>query len=281
MRKAPVCRWLPSVSRSTLVALMLSAPVAAAAQGFAGTAAVTHGSASFNVSGNVQTVSIPTTSPVTTINWTPTDTASSASVNGAPINFLPAGNTVSYVGAAANGVTYTVLNRIIPSDQTRTVGFYGTVDSTPNTRLWFYSPGGMLIGKSANFYVGGLVLTAGDPVTDGTGNFITTTTNANGTTTDSFSVAAAAGSTSAITIAKGATISAVNSGQSNYIVAIAPQINQGGNISVAGSAALVAAESATFAVDSTGLFNISVTAGTTVSHRHFHPYRQYRGRFRR
>ncbi|MDP9056871.1 MAG: hypothetical protein M3N34_06010, partial [Pseudomonadota bacterium] len=260
MRKSPLSRWLPGASTTTLAVLLVAAPIAAPvavrAQGFAGTAVVVHGSAGFSSSGSVQTINIPTTSPVTTINWTPTDTA----IGGGAINFLPSGNTVSYVGATGAAVPYTVLNRIIPTDQTRTVAFNGTVNSTANTRVWFYSPGGLLIGSTASFNVGGLVLTAADPVTDDTGNFITTTAG-----TDSFSVAAAAGSTSAITIQPGANIQAVNSGQSNYIVAIAPQINQAGTISVAGSAALVAAESASFAVDRQGLFNITVTAGTTVA----------------
>jgi len=252
MRKSPFSRWLPGASRTTLAALLLAAPMAVRAQGFAGTAAVVHGSAGFSSSGNVQTVSIPTTSPVTTINWSPTDTA----VGGGAINFLPSGNTVSYVGAAGAAAPYTVLNRIIPTDTTRTVAFNGAVNSTANTRVWFYSPGGLLIGSTASFNVGGLVLTTADPVADDTGNFMPIF--------DQFTVQSPAGSTSAITIQPGATINATSSAQSNYIVAIAPQINQGGTISVAGSAALVAAESASFAVDSQGLFNITVTAGTTV-----------------
>ncbi len=256
MRTAVFSRWLPGASRNTMAALLLAAPVAAGAQGFAGTAAVAYGDASITVHNNVQTIKIRSNCPVTTINWTPTDKA----IGGPPINFLPAGNTVNYVGANGASVPYTVLNRIIPNDQTRPVAFFGTVDSTPNVRLWFYSPGGLLIGATANFNIGGLILTAADPVTNRNKSFITTSAG-----TDTFALAAAAGSTSAITIQPGANITATNPGQSNYIVAIAPQINQGGTIGVAGSVALVAAESASFAVDSQGLFNITVTAGTTVA----------------
>lgn len=269
MRKAPFARtdlarpsrarWLPGVSRGAMAALLLAVPVAARAQ-FAGSAAVVHGSATISTVGSTQTVNIGAGSPVTTINWTPTDSA----IGGGPINFLPQGQTVAYVGSPLASVPYTVLNRILPADPTRSVAFNGAITSTANTRVWFYSPGGLLIGSTATFNVGGLVLTAADPVTDGTGNYITTASG-----TDSFSVAAAAGSTSAITIQSGASINAVNSGQASYIVAIAPQIIQGGTISVAGSAALVAAESATFSVDSKGLFNIGITAGSTVSSNTF------------
>ncbi len=261
MRKAPFACWLPGVSRGT-VALLLSTPIAvpvACAAGFSGSAVVAHGGATIGSSGNTQTITISAKTPVTTIDWTPTDTA----IGGGAIDFLPAGQTVSFVGAAGTGF-YTVLNRIIPNDLTRTVAFNGAVTSAANARVWFYSPGGLLIGSTATFNVGGLVLTTSDPVIDAKGNFITTTSGA-----EEFSFAGVAGSTSAITIQPGASIKALSSGQSNYIVAIAPQIDQGGTISVAGSVALVAAESASFAVDSHGLFNITVSAGTTVADNTF------------
>jgi filamentous hemagglutinin family protein len=261
-------RW-SGVSRAAM-AIMLAAPLIAhsgaaragsmATAGFVGTPTVVSGSASFVNTGTTQTVTIPVSSPQTIINWVPTDTATSAS----PINFLPNGSTESYVGTASPGASYTVLNRILPTDPTRVVGFNGTVVSTPNTNVWFYSPAGILIGATASFDVGSLVLTTADPTSNGNGGFFT---YSGGTTR--FSVAGTAGSQSAITIMAGAQLNAIDQGRSDYIIAIAPQINNGGTISVAGSAALVAAESATFAIDSQGLFNITVDAGTTVANNTF------------
>ncbi|MDE2303207.1 MAG: hypothetical protein KGK11_11685, partial [Sphingomonadales bacterium] len=254
MRKSPgrpSSRWLPGVSRGAMAALLLAVPAGARAQ-FAGTPTVMRGSASFSTTGTTQTVTVG--APITTINWVPTD----AAVGGPPINFLPAGTTESFaepVGVPAFSAT--VLNRILPNDPTRSVAFNGSVTSPGNIAVWLYSPGGLLIGATAQFNVGSLLLTAADPVVDANGNFMATP--------GQFAVAAAAGSTSAITIQQGAQINALAAGQSNYVVAIAPQISQAGSISVNGSAALIAAESASFTIDTNGLFNIQVTSGTTVA----------------
>jgi len=234
----------------------------AQAQGFAGTPTVASGAATISASGSTQTVQLINGNPQTIINWAPTDTATSTN----PINFLPAGQTVAYLTPAGQSAAYTVLNRIIPTDTSRSIGINGTITSSSNVRVWFYSPGGFLIGANAVFNVGGLVLSAADPVT--------TTNPASGQTTfvnstsgsDSFVVNGAAGSQSAITIQPGAQINVTGAtGQSTYMVAIAPQISNGGTINVAGSTALVAAESASFAIDPQGLFTIAVSSGSTVS----------------
>lgn len=233
--------------------ISLAAPQALYAQAFQGTPTVGYGTANINrtVPGQ-DTITLPAASPTTVINWAPTDTAPA----GGPINFLPNGNTVNFNSATTAGA-FTVLNRILPVSTTRAVALNGAVNSSSNVAVWFYSPTGLLIGSTANFNVGSLLLSSADLVVDGTGNPMPTA--------NKFSVFSPAGSTSAVVVQAGAQLNALTTGQSNYIVAIAPRIQQDGAIGVRGTAALVAAESASFAVGPTGLFTINVTSGTTVT----------------
>ncbi len=183
--------------------------------------------------------------PLATINWTPTDTG----IGGGAINFLPSGSTVNF--ASARGAPYTVLNRIIAVDPGRVIAFNGAVNSDGIGAIWFYAPGGILVGANARFNVGSLLLTANDPRTDANGGFLPGG--------NSFSLAAAAGSTAGVTIAAGAQINAARAG--SYVIAVAPTVTQAGAITVNGSAALVAANSVDFTLNA-GLFDITVTAGT-------------------
>lgn len=251
-----------AASRTVIAALLatgaIAAPIVAQATGFNGMPTVASGGATFSTSGSVQTIQLNQTQTI--INWAPTDAATSA----APIAFLDAGQTVSYTPQGVD-LTYTVLNRILPSDATRAIGINGTINSAKNIRTWFYTPGGFLLGSNAVFNVGGLLLSVADIATTtnpstGTVSFVTQTGAA-----DQFSVAGIAGSQSAITIRAGAQINVATAGRSAYMVAIAPQISNAGTINVAGSTALVAAESASFAVDPAGLFTVTVSAGSTVS----------------
>ena len=77
---------------------------------------------------------------------------------------------------------FTVLNRILPADSSRPVALNGHVisqlqDLSQNVStggsVWFYSPGGLVVGSSAVFDVGSLLLTANDPTgfTAGSGSF--------------------------------------------------------------------------------------------------------------
>ncbi|MEN9932586.1 MAG: hypothetical protein RIS17_1159, partial [Pseudomonadota bacterium] len=116
----------PFVSARRLARLSLAAPpsvIAAAltlqpaitrAQAFQGTPTVTLGNVGQITSGNTDIFTA--NAAQNTINWVPTDTAAGP----APIDFLPVGATASFTGGAAlNGGTYTVLNRIIADDPTR------------------------------------------------------------------------------------------------------------------------------------------------------------------
>lgn len=238
-------QFLPSASLASIAIALACQSTPALADAFQGAPTPALGSVTFDRTPSTgETITV--NSPQATINWAPYDTTGTGD-----INFLPQGYVASYVaGSGAPGGQYTVLNRIIPLDPTRRIVFNGTVNSGPGGNIWFYAPGGILVGGTAQFNVGGLLLTANDPVTDASGNFLAG---------NSFSLAAPAGSTGQVSIASGAVISAPNPG--SYVIAVAPRIDQSGSITVNGSAALVAAEAVDFTYNA-GLFDITVTQGT-------------------
>ncbi|MEH6716935.1 hypothetical protein, partial [Parasphingorhabdus flavimaris] len=184
------------------------------------------------------------------INWTPYDTANSDDL----INILPAGTTLTFVGPASG---YTILNRILPTGSTtsgdpRGIAFSGNVSSRLDTatgavggNIWFYSPGGIVVGAGSTFDVGGLLLTTNNIDTIGS----------------TMSVSGPAGSTSSIIVENGATINALNNG-SSYVAMVAPRVVQGGTVNVDGSVAYVAAEQADLTINN-GLFDISIGVGTS------------------
>ncbi|MBB5685447.1 beta strand repeat-containing protein [Sphingobium boeckii] len=248
---------LPHLRRATVFASVSTLALAfcstaAQAQALEGTPNVIVGAVGIDrtVSG-VDTITV--NSPSAVIDWTPTDTAGAGD-----IDFLPAGTTANFINSDSPA-PYTVLNRIIPADPARRVALNGNVvgrlrdgmgNVSPGGSVWFYSPGGILVGSTAVFDVGSLVLTAADPLLDGDGNFVTG---------GSFSLAAPPGSLAGIEIANGAQISALSEG--SYIAMVAPRITQAGTVTVNGTAAYVAAEAADFTFDQ-GLFAINVTTGT-------------------
>src|SRR5205814_10495674 len=102
-------------------------------------------------------------SDTATINWTPND----QSQGGGTIDFLPTGNVATFT--IAEGIAdYTVLNHIDPTDATRAISVNESVISTlqgtsaTGGKIWFYSPGGIVIGATAVFDVGSLLLTTND-----------------------------------------------------------------------------------------------------------------------
>ncbi|PZN93572.1 MAG: hypothetical protein DCF31_12135, partial [Alphaproteobacteria bacterium] len=242
-------RHLPS--RRVLAALLVAQPLTTApalGQAFDGAGVPTFGDVFIDRSQPGLDLVIVNTAQAT-INWTPADTA----IGGGAIDFLPAGNTVDYIAGQVPGGVYTVLNRIIAADPSRVIAFNGTVNSGAGGSVWFYAPGGILLGETARFNIGNLLLTANDPVTDGNGGFL------NGA---SYSLRSASGSTAAIDIDAGARINALNGG--SYVVAVAPRIRQAGVIDVNGSAALVAAEAVDISYNA-GLFDVTATIGTDAS----------------
>jgi filamentous hemagglutinin family protein len=142
------------------IAVAALAPQKARAQAFQGSPTTSAGTVSYNrATAGSETITIGTSTA--TINWAPTAVQGTGN-----INFLPAGNTATYQGAT--GLTdFTVLNRIVPNDAARTIELNGTVLSklsggATGGNVWFYSPGGIVIGAQAVFDVGGLLLSSID-----------------------------------------------------------------------------------------------------------------------
>ncbi|WP_379551259.1 beta strand repeat-containing protein [Qipengyuania sp. DGS5-3] len=172
--------------------------------------------------------------PATILNWTVLDTATLDTTSDF-VNFLPQNTAVNFDSSLTD---FTVLNRIIPTangaGQFRGIAINGAVTSTATVsgppvtagNIWFYSPGGILIGSGASFNVGSVVLTTSDiqgisggPRIDFTG---------------------VADPMSAVTIQQGANITVPVEGGS--AVFFAPTINQGGTVDVNGSVLYMSAE---------------------------------------
>ncbi|MEO7240400.1 MAG: histidine kinase, partial [Sphingomicrobium sp.] len=187
-----------------------------------------------------------------TINWSPYDNSGSGN-----IDFLPQGHVVTFTNEV-DVSDFTVLNRIVPGTSGRAIELNGKVigqiqsqaGTVTGGHIWFYSPGGIIIGSTAIFDVGGLLLTTNDPGANWDAN----------ATGFSGAFNAASGSMAKIVINPGAQINATP--QNSYIAVIAPRIEQHGTINVNGSAALVAGERLTMTMDQ-GLFDIQVDIGTS------------------
>ncbi|MDZ4308632.1 hypothetical protein, partial [Allopontixanthobacter sp.] len=176
------------------------------------------------------------------INWT----TNAAGTAGGEVTFLGAGQQLNFTSALGD---YTVLNRIFTPTVDAAVRIDGTVASNTFSgsgtggNIWFYSPGGLIIGASSVFNVGSLVLTSSN-------------LNAIGTTMNFTGVAEA---NTAVVIESGAQISAL--GPNSYLAVVAPRVEQGGSVNVNGSVAYVGAEQAQLTING-GLFDISVGLGS-------------------
>jgi len=234
--------------------LALAAANAANAQSYdAGDPTVVSGSVTFDRIGTPNTETYTINSNTAVLDFIPNDTGP-----GGPINFQFGGTLAQYLGGL--GITdFTVLNRILATDPSRAIQLNGTIISrlqasptTPGGSVWFYSPGGIVVGSTAVIDVGNLLLAAGDP-TGGSGVI---------TTPNQFAINSVPDSNAAIVVQAGAQISASNPG--SYIALVAPAITQSGVVNTNGSVAYVAAEQTTLTFNS-GLFNIETTVGSNAN----------------
>ena len=183
------------------------------------------------------------------IDWIPDDDFGQGD-----IDFQPFGTIATF---RDDGIVtdFAVLNRILPTDLSRRVVFNGTVVSEIQGQVggtvFFYSPGGILVGSDAVFDVGNLGLTTAEPITDGFGNFIF------GDTVDF----APSLPSSEISVDVGAQIFA-DQNPGSYVALFAPRIINRGGIFVDGQAALVGAEAGTITFSPDGLFDIQVDVGS-------------------
>ncbi|MFU7529169.1 beta strand repeat-containing protein [Qipengyuania sp. ASV99] len=234
--------------------LMLAAGTAQA-QSFQGTGVVVEGSATIVEGTGTTDITLQSSSAV--IDWTPDDNDPLPFTD---ILFQAPGTTATFTNDV--GVTdFAVLNRILPSEITRRIILDGNIisriqdgiGSTPGGTVFFYTPGGIVIGGNAVFDVGNLGLTTAEPMTDGMGNFIVNNQVAFQQSQSGVE----------IVIDPGAVINALSEG--SYVAAFAPRILQFGDIAVNGQAALVAGEAGTITFSPDGLFDIQVTVGTDSS----------------
>ena len=240
-RRAGLARLLGGVSAGAAALALSFAPSAVrAGTGPGGGAVNGTPTAQFGVASITRT---PTLDTVTVnakdalIDWASND----------PNVYLPVSRNLQFTGV--NGTPYNVLNRV---DAAGPLQVNGTVASDAAGKVWFYNPGGWIVGSSGVFNVGSLVLssnpiavTAGLP--DGQ-----RLVDANGAIHFTQGLAG-----SSVTVNPGATVTA-----GNYVAIVSPRVVQGGTVTAGGSVAYVGAEAATLNVNN-GLFDITVDTGTT------------------
>ncbi|MBU3993513.1 MAG: hypothetical protein KKA12_13345, partial [Alphaproteobacteria bacterium] len=235
------------------------------AQGFNGTPTSVTGAA---VNGTNDDVTVFGSEAI--ITWT----ANAAAITDTNVDFLPAGNTVTFHDPGSPVGDFTVLNRIIPSyfdiatsTQTNlaaTISLSGTVNSNVSGgnggNIWFYSPYGIIVGAAAQFNVGSLLLTTSDIDTSNGGSLYLSQAAGN-----QIGFLPATQANAFVRILPGAQITASDySPNSAYVGIFAPRIEQGGSIRSDAMNALVAAEAGTITFN-VGLIDIQVTQGTDES----------------
>jgi hypothetical protein len=243
-----------TLNQSSALALatgLMLASSPAQAQSFQGESFIVEGSATVTIGVDTTDVSVETDSAV--IDWVPFDDSGIGD-----IFFQDPGTTATFTNGT--GITnFAVLNRILPIDPTSRIILNGNIvsqiqdgmgGSVTGGTVFFYTPGGIIIGANAVIDVGNLGLTTSAPLTDGNGNFIIGDT-VDFQQSDGFSD---------ITIEQGAQINALQEG--SYVALFAPRIVQDGDIAVNGQAAFVAAEAGTITFSPDGLFDIQVDVGT-------------------
>lgn len=246
---------LPARPRALRRALMIGSAIGAiclgageaTAQAFNGNPTTTAGTVVYDrATPGIETIRVESQTAI--IRWDPTGGV-----------FLPAGNVATFVNGP-NNLDFVVLNRIIGDPVVR---FDGTVLSliqnaslginrTGGTVI-FSSTGGIIIGATAVFDVGSLVLTSLNVVDDGAGNFYDPATRG-------LNFAPFGGFPGAAVVTEaGSQIRALE--QSSFVAMVAPTIRHGGSVRVNGSAAYIAGETVEMRVNQ-GLFDIVVKVGS-------------------
>lgn len=248
-------RLLQGTACAAMAAALALTSQQAAAQAFNATPTVVDGNATIDRSVTGQdTITVETDTAV--IDWEPI-----LGQQGEALTFLPEGNTATYQDLPGAG-GFAVLNRILPTPNGDVVVFDGTVITrlqdasggfSSGGSVAFYSPTGILVGPTAVFDVGNLLLTTLDPDLNSFAEFAT-----GGGSLDMFG---ATGQTTGVTIQPGAQI--IASGEGSFFAVVAPFVDMGGTSTVNGTTAYVAGEQVSMTF-SNGLFDIVVPVGTSV-----------------
>ena len=235
-------------------------PAPAAAQAIQATGNVSSGNASINQTVNGQTT-VSVTTPSTVIDWTPLEDAS-----GNALDFLPANTTAFFENnSSASFVSnFAVLNRILPSTNGNVAVINGNVisqiiqfngSSSIGGFVAFYSPTGILVGSTASFDVGQLLLTTLDVSSNGDfQNFVQSGFP--------LPLVGASGSTARIRINPGAQINATR--DNAFFAVVAADVEMLGVARVNGSQAYVAGEAVNLTFNN-GLFNSQIPVGTAAA----------------
>ncbi|MCX7676715.1 MAG: filamentous hemagglutinin N-terminal domain-containing protein, partial [Alteraurantiacibacter sp.] len=187
------------------------------------------------------------------VDWTP-----DLDNFGNALPFLPDGFTAIFQNDAGSS-NFAIINRILPSPNGNVVQINGTVvsrllsasgASAPGGHVMFYSPTGIIIGETARFDVGGLVLTTLAPDISAFGDFATDGA--------AMTLGATPGSGVGIEVKNGAEILATPEG--SYVVMAGEQIAMGGLADVNGSVVYAAGSQMSFRHFS-GLFDIVISSG--------------------
>lgn len=238
-------------------AAALVLPGTARAQGFAANPVIAAGSV--DISRTPGTDLITVNSPSAIIDWFPFGRFESVfqSPLPDPYIFLPQGNFGIFQNGANNS-NFAVLNRIVPVGASR-MQFDGTVISrlqtaagtVPGGTIVFSSPTGIIIGRTAVFDVGNLLLTSLTVMADGNGQFFVD---------GRFQLRGGENNpNSAVVTEAGASLTALSEG--SWIALVAPRVEHAGTLRVNGSAAYVAGEAVDLRIDQ-GLFDINVLVGS-------------------
>lgn len=247
-------RLLVGCGSAALALGLMLGPDPVAAQGIQAQGNVVSGSAQISGGSNSTTVDI--FSPTVVIDWTPDQDA-----NGNALTFLPAGSIANF--QTPQLPDFAVLNRILPSANGNVAVIDGAVISrvqnmsgqlVPGGFVAFYSPTGILIGSTATFDVGRLLLTTLDTSPASFQSFA----EQGGL----LSLVGAQGSTARIQISPGAQILATP--ENAFFAVVAADVEMRGIARVNGSHAYVAGEVVNLNF-SNGLFDISVPVGTAAA----------------
>ncbi|CAH0497118.1 hypothetical protein [Novosphingobium sp. CECT 9465] len=251
-RTSALAGLMAGISTGAAVLAFMATPAPVRAQGVVGTPDIQFGIETVLRDSGTKTDTVVVIASEALLDWNAT---SSTGV------FLPEGNTLRFDGG---GEDYTVLNRVTSSQFGGPLSIAGRVESESNGKVWFYNPGGWVVGSTGVFDVGSLVLTSSPITVDPATDTVSRLFGDNG----EIRFGAAPDPASSVTIAGGAQINA-NSASGSYVAMVAPRVSQGGTVRVDGSVAYVGAEAATITINN-GLFDIVVDSGsddsTGVSH---------------